>query len=137
MPRILLISHHNLAREVFDTTKMIVGDVDKFDYLVLPYGKDMNEYYLEMESIIKKNEKYGTLIIADLFGGSPFMTAVKVVKEHWDIIDNEIVTGMNLPMILQIATEPENVSLEQLKVIALECGKSGVLDFKELYNQNK
>ena len=43
----------------------------------------------------------------------------------------EMITGVNMPMLMEVISNLEGHSLEELKKIALESGKSGIVDFKE------
>lgn len=67
--------------------------------------------------------------MCDLLGGSPFLTCTKIVRDYWD--QTELVTGVNLGMLLEIMSGINNLSISDLKNIALNAGKEGVTDIKE------
>ena len=82
-----------------------------------------------IEDIVSENREDGTLILCDLFGGSPFLTSAKLLKENSDHM--ELVTGVNLGMLLELMANIETASITELKDIALSSGKEGIIDIKE------
>jgi len=130
MVNVLLVSHGFLAKEMYATAKMIFGEVQNMSYLELPAGCDLGEY---KNSIIQKVEESsdGLLILADLFGGSPFMLSTQVFGEEQYNKKMELITGMNLSMVLEVASQIPYASLQELKQIALNAGAQGVSDLRE------
>ena len=60
---ILLLSHGCLAKELYNTAKLILGDVSDIGYLEYPAGQDLVEYKEKLTSILrkktnKKNKRY-------------------------------------------------------------------------------
>ena len=127
---ILLLSHGYLAKELYETANLIVGETSMLNYISLPAGANLVEYeqkvYREINS--KKNN---LLILLDLFGGTPFMTVSKVLgkMENWNNI--EVITGVNLPMLLEVLNlASNNEKLENLKNVAIQMGNTGIVDVK-------
>ena len=127
--KVLLLSHGNLAKEMFETAKMIFGELKDFSYIVLPYGMDLTEYKEEIKNRIEESEQILSLV--DLFGGSPFMISSQFLNNEKYHMKMEIVTGMNLSMVLEVACKAEDSELKELKEIAVNAGISGVCDLKE------
>ncbi|MEG0410990.1 MAG: PTS sugar transporter subunit IIA [Erysipelotrichaceae bacterium] len=133
MVKLLLLSHGNLCKEMVETAKLILGDIDCLDYITMPSGIDLACYKADIKAKVDESED-GILILVDLFGGTPFMTTSLIIGEVKIKEKIEIVTGMNLPMILQLATSLENETLLELKAIALESGKDGISDLKKVFD---
>lgn len=112
---------------MYETASMIMGELEDVSYITLPASADLDNY---RDSIRKKiNESGdGLLILIDLFGGTPFMSVSQIIGERggWDGI--EVVTGMNLGMILETISMMTTASLEELKDIAVKSGGDGIID---------
>jgi len=127
--KILLLSHGNLAKEMFETTKMIFGDLKHFSYITLPYGTDLDAYKEKIRKEIEDADQI--LILVDLFGGSPFMIVSQFFSNEEYRSKMEVVTGMNLSMVLETASRVEDTELLELKKNAVNAGTLGVCDLKE------
>lgn len=126
--KVLVLTHNNLAETFIKTAQMILGDVDLLQYKNMPEHFDIGQYKAEIEAILRENQQTGLLVITDLLGGSPFISCSQVVQRNWDGM--ELITGCNLPMLLAVAEEIENKSISELKRIAIEAGKNGIVDLK-------
>ncbi|WP_075878275.1 PTS sugar transporter subunit IIA [Merdibacter massiliensis] len=126
--RIILISHGKLAKELYETAKMILGDVSNLCYLEFPNGQDLDLYKNQIEQIVRNENEI--LILADLFSGSPFMQASKVFMEHHFSDNIELFAGVNLPMLLEIAVLAKTMPLKELRKIVVDIGKAGIVDFR-------
>ncbi len=133
MMKVLLLSHGNLAREMYETASMIFGDLHDVSYLTLPYGTDLTVYKESVEKVIKGSDH--TLVLVDLFGGSPFMISSQFIGMDEYKNKMEIVTGMNLSMVLEVACRMNDSDLQELKETAINAGIHGVCDLKERLGQ--
>ncbi|MEG0289862.1 MAG: PTS sugar transporter subunit IIA [Erysipelotrichaceae bacterium] len=133
MVKLLLLSHGNLCMEMVETAKLILGDVECLHCIPMPSGIDLARYKENIRTEINESSD-GILILVDLFGGTPFMTTSMIVGEGGNKTDIEIVTGMNLPMVLQLVTSLENKTLLELKEIALESGKEGISELTKVFD---
>lgn len=130
MSKILLLSHGNLAREIWATSRMVLGVVSGVEYLTLPSGTDLTQYEADIRCKVEE-AKDGILILTDIFGGTPFITASRIYASLEDKDRMEIVTGMNLAMVLQVLNFVESSSVGELKTIAMAAGVEGIVDLKE------
>ena len=62
----------------------------------------------------------GVLILTDLFGGSPSNATARAMHELQDGVRSECITGVNLPILLEVATSKTFMKLEELKQHALK-----------------
>lgn len=136
MANLLLLSHSQLSESIYETVKLIMGKPsDSVSYITLPYGQDLQAYQAEIEAYVEKSKEEGILILTDLFGGSPFMISVKTFDKYHDTVPIEIITGMNLPMVVELVNAVSlGRPLDELKKIALDAGMNGIIDFKERLN---
>lgn len=130
MSRVLLLSHGELAREIWATSKLVLGEVTGVEYLTLPSGVDLTQYEQDIRSRVEAAED-GILILTDIFGGTPFITASRVYASVEDKTRVEVVTGMNLAMVLQVFNFVGNTPVGELKSIAVTAGAEGIVDLKE------
>ena len=94
---------------------------------------DQQQYIESIENVIEENKDTGVLILTDLFGGSPFMIASKLLAKP-DISERvELVTGLNMAMLLEVCSNLDE-NLAKLKEIAIKAGKNGIVDLKEKLN---
>lgn len=96
----VLASHGNYAREALNSAKMICGeDTDRMNLLsVQDDGDGIDRFGTEAAALAENLRGEPVLIMADLFGGSPFMTLLSAFR------DTEYVclTGFNLAMVIQM-----------------------------------
>lgn len=132
MPNILILCHGRLAGEIVETVKLILGEQDDcLQHLNLLPEQDMDQYDQEIRHrILQSKEKGGILILTDIMGGSPFMNATKAYADLKEEVDIEIVTGVNLPMMLETISRLPHSSLEEATSTAIGVGASGIKDFK-------
>ncbi len=130
MSKVLLLSHGDLAREIWATSNMVLGEMSGVEYLTLPLGTDLNRYEQDIRHKIEEAED-GLLILTDIFGGTPFITASRVFASLEDKDQVEIVTGMNLAMAIQVFNFVGNMPVKELKKIAVTAGTEGIVDLKE------
>lgn len=130
MSRILLLSHGELAKEIWATSRLVLGEVSGVDYLTLPSGVDLTKYEQDIRRKVEEAEG-GLLILTDIFGGTPFITASRVFASVEDKDQVEVVTGMNLAMVLQVFNFVGSMPVKELKAIAVSAGIEGIVDLKE------
>lgn len=137
MYRALLLGHGELAVELLRSVEMILGrqPADQVAALPLPQGKDLALYQTEIETFVKEGSPAnGCLIFTDIAGGSPFITAAKVYRTLHEMVPLEIITGMNLPMLIETLTAREESSLAQGCKVAHKEGSDGIQVFSERLN---
>lgn len=137
MPNVLILCHGNLAGEIVNTARMILGEHEEsLRFLNLAPGQDMEQYHTGIVSALKAGQASGgTLILTDIMGGSPFLHAARAYGELKDELGIEIVTGVNLPMLLEVVSQMGHTDLVEAKQIALHEGSMGVKDFSAILEQ--
>jgi len=129
--RLLFLSHGRFSEEICKTAELIIGKLpEDAKYLCLPAGIDLDEYRINIEKEIAEGQKDdGILILIDLYGGTPFMITSRVLGEYQDKSKVGIVTGLNLPMVLETVLQKERLSLSDLTELAYQSGKQGIHNF--------
>lgn len=127
--KVLLLAHGKLSSAFIDTIKLIYGDTQGLMNIDMPEPMDQQAYYDQIRNAIVENLDTGVLILCDLLGGSPFLTCSRLLMEFRDQV--EIVTGYNLPLLLEVMSSIENSTIQELKSKIMEKVPDSVVDVKE------
>lgn len=104
MIHVVIVTHGNFGTELLKSAEMIAGEIKGIDSVSLLKEDNPLSFEEKVIQVIGKEEDQ-LLFLADIFGGTPYNTAVSLLKK-WDAW---IVTGVNLPMVLEAATTIEDV----------------------------
>ena len=125
--KVLVLSHDKLAGALVRTTEFIYGELEDLCFIDMPDPFDIEAYEKSIRLFIEENES--VLVLCDLNGGSPFLTCMKIMRDHWE--NCEVLSGVNMPMLLEVAGNMDSLDLKELKALAVEAGKEGIVDIKE------
>jgi PTS system mannose-specific IIA component len=132
MVGLLLVSHGRIAESFLEVSLEIVGPVKGVQVVSLP--EPINEEKV-MEDIQKARKEIdqgdGILILTDMFGGTPANLCFSLLEDPMV----QVLTGMNLPMILQILSSRKDASLAELAGIAMRCGRENIYLAREILEQ--
>lgn len=97
---LLIITHGEFGIEIVKSAEMIIGKQEDIAALGLRPGESVDDLKAKAASIVEKNQEKGmeTIILCDLFGGSPSNIAMSLMAKG----DISIFTGLNLPMLIEI-----------------------------------
>jgi PTS system mannose-specific IIA component len=100
MVGLVLATHGGLAEELLRTAEGIVGPLEQCEAVSIGVGASMEEQQARLGAAVKRCDSGdGVLVLTDMFGGTPANLALTFLDEKI-----EVVTGVNLPMILKLAT---------------------------------
>jgi mannose PTS system EIIA component len=119
----LVVSHGHLAQELVAAAEMIVGEILHIQAVSIGWHDDVNDARKEIEKRIGEVEDgSGVLILTDMFGGTP--SNVSFPFHEPGRVD--VVTGVNLPMIIRIAGQKPGETLELLARAARDQGRANI-----------
>jgi mannose PTS system EIIA component len=120
----LVVSHGQLAQELVAAAEMIVGEISHIQAVSIGWHDDVNDARKEIEKrIAEVDSGAGVVILTDMFGGTPSNIAF-AFHEPGKI---DVVTGVNLPMILKIANQrKDGETLENLVRTVRDQGRSSI-----------
>ncbi len=131
MVGIVIVSHLNLAAELLKTAELIVGKIPKSRTLSLDPKKDVEVLRKEIQSAIKEvNSGDGVIILTDMFGGTPSNLALTFLGPQV-----EVVSGVNLPMLIKVAVQRGEMPLKDLAGKAKEHGRNNINVATEFLNK--
>jgi mannose PTS system EIIA component len=95
---LLVVSHGRLAEELVEAVRTIVGSVDALEAVSIGWDVEVTRATKLIEDAVRRVDRgAGVLILTDMFGGTPTNLGLSLY-EHGRI---EIVTGVNLPMLVK------------------------------------
>jgi PTS system mannose-specific IIA component len=122
MVDILLISHGPFCEGLLNSLQMITGPQNNIADLSLKEGESPDTYRDMLEKKISESQDE-CLIFCDLKGGTPYNTAGSLKQKY----DFELITGMNLPMLISvITTRAADTHVKELVQIALTTENEGI-----------
>ena len=128
---IVLVSHGPLAEGLKGAAEMIVGPQERFLAIGMDPAADVDRLRAQIESAVEEaNDGAGALVLVDLMGGSPANASAYLATSGTPVI-----CGASLPMLLEVLTSREHMSLEELTETALQAGKDGVVNLTQLLTQ--
>jgi PTS system mannose-specific IIA component len=119
MVGLLIITHCRLGQELIEAAEFILGSIEAADYVLIDTSKDSETFRdLIAEKIKSLDRKKGVLVLTDMFGGTPSNLALSFLQQD----QVEVVTGVNLPMVIAVAQNREKNNLAQIADIAKSAG---------------
>jgi mannose PTS system EIIA component len=130
---VVIVTHSALADEFLMATQQIVGAVEGIE----PISIDPSDPLEEVEARIKKGIKKvdmgrGVLILTDMFGGTPSNISLSFQQKG----KVEIVTGINLPMLIKLSTLREEKTLDELASFIKSYGQKNIHLASEILDRN-
>ena len=117
---ILLVTHGRLADELVSALEHVVGEQEKIATVCIGPEDDMEKRRAEiLESIIKTDDGGGVILLTDMFGGTPSNLAISVM----DKANVEVIAGVNLPMLIKLASVRTNNSINEAAQAAQDAGR--------------
>ena len=107
---VLITTHGNLGSELIRAAELIRGSLKGIVHVSIDQTKGVEDLKIEISMAIKKlDQGKGVLILTDLFGGTPSNISLSFLKEG----KVEVITGVNLPMLLKLPDIREGMQLKE------------------------
>ena len=105
------MTHGQLANELVSSAEMIVGEMHHVTAVSIGWHDDVDVAREEIERAIQRVDGGdGVLLLTDMFGGTPTNIAASFLGSA----PVEVVTGVNLPMVIKLATQEKSETLSEL-----------------------
>jgi PTS system mannose-specific IIA component len=119
----LIVTHGRLAIELLNAAEMIVGEIHHISAVSLGWHDDAGMATTMIEKAIERvKSPEGVLILTDMFGGTP----TNISSTFLDQGKVEIVTGVNLPMLIKFVQLGDGQTLASAAKIVKEQGQSSI-----------
>ncbi|MCS3430932.1 PTS galactosamine/N-acetylgalactosamine transporter subunit IIA [Klebsiella sp. BIGb0407] len=137
MISIILSGHGGFATGLEKAMRQIVGDqpqVIAIDFTESTSPAQLNAQF--ERALVDLDEREGLIFLTDLLGGTPFRLASILALEK---TNREVITGVNLQLLLEMVLDREVLNSEEFRQKALECGHRGLtslVDEMERYHMH-
>jgi mannose PTS system EIIA component len=134
-PGVVVVTHGQLAAELVNSAEMIVGDLPHFAAVSIGWHEDVDHAREEIGRAIERVRGLtsdGVLVLSDMFGGTPANLAVTFVSPQV-----EVITGVNLPMLIKLARPQPDMELQALAREMREHGRNAIWVTSELLKGQK
>ena len=116
---VVAVSHCDLAGEMLRVAELIVGRLDAVKAVGFKPQETLTEMVSHVKAAIQEVDRgAGVLILTDLFGGTPSNISLSMLGPKV-----EVVCGMNLPMLIKLATCRRGLTVSQIACIVKEYGQ--------------
>jgi mannose PTS system EIIA component len=109
---IVVVTHGQLATELVNAARTIVGDIPRIASVSIGWGDDMLSAREAIERALAEVGGEAALVLTDMFGGTPTNISLPFLSPQV-----EIVTGVNLPMLIKLSSLREGDLLEVARVV--------------------
>ena len=128
----LITTHGNLGNELIKSAELIKGPLDDILHVCVDQTKNVEDLKKEISNAIKKLDKgKGVLILTDLFGGTPSNISLSFIKEG----KVEVLTGVNLPMVLKLSEVKEDMTLRDFACLIKNYGEKNIMLASEILDK--
>ncbi|RPJ62885.1 MAG: PTS fructose transporter subunit IIA [Acidobacteria bacterium] len=132
MVGVLVVTHGQLANEFVAAAELIVGEITHIVPVSIGWHVDVNESKKEIEQAIRTvSQGKGIIILTDMFGGTPSNLALSLLRKG----ELEIVTGVNLPMVIKLAQQTGKETVSELATMVKEQGQKQISIASELLGE--
>ncbi len=116
----VLVTHGRLALEFIAALEHVVGPQKNVAAICIGPDDDMEQRRREIiESVEKADDGRGVVLLTDMFGGTPSNLAISVLDQG----RVEVIAGVNLPMLIKLASLRESETLASAVAQAQEAGR--------------
>lgn len=134
MINLIVATHGKMSEETVNLTKMVLGESEQLDFVTFLSGEGPEDLIEKYKNIISKYKSEGTLFLVDLFGGSPYNAACRIVAETEN---TDVITGVNVPMLLEVLDAREETNkVSELVETAKNSGINGIKIFSEIFTES-
>ncbi|MBM3296627.1 MAG: PTS sugar transporter subunit IIA [Candidatus Aminicenantes bacterium] len=119
----IIVSHGKLGEELLNALTIILGEAPNIEAISLGWYDDVEESKKKISNSLKRvNQKNGVLIFTDMFGGTPSNLSYSFLRDG----EVEIITGVNLPMLIKFVSLQRSNSLKEVARKVVEQGKRNI-----------
>lgn len=132
MVGVLIVTHKDLAEALLKVHGLIMGHQEGILALSLDPDAPAETLVQQIQnSIARLNNGDGVLILTDMLGGTPSNLSLSFLQEG----KVEVVTGVNVPMLMKLAQLREGKTLGEIARVLKESGQAGITVASEVLNK--
>ncbi len=132
MVGMLVVTHQRLAQELLATAELIVGEINNCVGLSLDPDLPVDDLRQQITRAMDEvNDGDGVIVLTDMFGGTPANLSLSFLNQE----GIEVVTGVNLPMLLKLAHSREEQKVDELARMVKDYGRRSISLASEILNE--
>jgi PTS system mannose-specific IIA component len=117
---LVIVTHGRLAEEFVFAMEHVVGPQECVEAICIGAEDDMERRRRDiLEACARVDSGYGVILLTDMFGGTPSNLAISVMEQT----KAEVIAGLNLPMLIKLASVRTRQGLEESVACAQEAGR--------------
>lgn len=131
---VIVATHGEFGNHLLSTLKMVLGDTEKIVSIALVPEDSMETFEEKMSRALREVDPKGTgtLVLVDMLGGTPFNVALRMAQDR----PLGVVTGVNLPMLIKIASHREETDLDGFLQEVQKATRESIVTSVELLKKN-
>jgi PTS system mannose-specific IIA component len=119
----VIVTHGHLAAELLAAAEMIIGPISHITAVSIGWHDDVDAAREEVQrAMTRVSQGAGVLLMTDMFGGTPTNIASMFLEEG----SVEVVTGVNLPMVIKLASQDTQENLNETARRVCDLGRQGM-----------
>ena len=131
---VVVVTHGQLATELLNAAEMIVGDLPRFAAVSIGWHDDVTDAREDIAQAIERvRTDGGVLLLTDMFGGTPSNLAMTFIETN----QIEVITGVNLPMLIKLAGLARSTDLLGVARDMREHGRNAIWVASDLMRSEK
>lgn len=121
---VVVVTHCHLSEELLAAARLVVGEeLKQFEAVSIAPTEGSEDIRKKIVAAIRKVDGgQGVLILTDMYGGTPSNISLSFLEEK----KIEVITGVNLPMLLKLATYETDMDLEALAAFITDYGQRNI-----------
>lgn len=130
----IIITHGHVAESLMEAAESITGALSKARALSVKSSDATDAVRVSLSAAIKEVDGgQGVIVFTDMFGGTPTNIALSFMQEG----RIEVITGVNLPMIIKFAGYRTEKTLQELALLLKEYGRSSIVLAGDMLKEKK
>ena len=131
---VVVVTHGQLATELVNAAETIVGDLPRFTAVSIGWHEDVQDAREEIaQAIARVRGEHGVLLLTDMFGGTASNLGITFLDDR----RVEVLTGVNLPMLIKLASMTGRTDVLEVARELREYGKSAIWVASDLLRGEK
>lgn len=119
---IIVATHDQMAEEIKNIVEIVMGKQGRFEAIGLFEGESLERMSEKIKNAVVEMQVDNTIIFVDMRGATPNNSALLVLSEIQNI---KIITGVNLPMVLEAVALRETNALKEIDALVDYLVKTG------------
>ncbi len=129
---LVIVTHGHLADELVKAMEHVVGPQENVAAISIGPDDDMDRRRTDILTAITQVEGgKGVIVLTDMFGGTPSNLAISTMERA----DTEVIAGVNLPMLVKLASIRGKCEMEEAIEMAQEAGRKYINVASKLLNK--